>query len=347
MLGVVKADGYGHGAVEVSRTLEAGGIDMLGVALVEEGIALRVEGIRGPILVMGVTPADEVPAAIEYDLAVTVGDLEGARELDAAARAHGRPVRIHLKVDTGMNRLGIRAEEAAEAAVRVARLKGLALEGLYTHFACADDEKPGVTREQLRRLEAVLVPMRAAGTAPRMVHAANSSALLAMPEAHFDMVRSGLALYGIPTCPAGAAAGLRPALTLKSRVVHLKRARPGEGVSYGHCWTAARDSVLGLLPIGYADGYPRALWERGRVRVAGRLVPIAGVICMDAMLVDLTDVAGPRLGMPAALIEADHASPISAANLAALCGTIPYEILTGLGKRLPRIYRQAPSCATD
>jgi alanine racemase len=339
MLGVVKADAYGHGAVAVSRTLEAGGIDMLGAALVEEGIALRVEGIRAPILVMGVTPADEIPAAMQYDLAITVGDLEAARGIQDQAARHGRKARVHLKIDTGMNRLGIRAEEVGGAAAAIVRMKGLVLEGAYTHFACADGEKPGAVGEQLARLRAALAAMRSAGAVPPLVHAANSSALMAMPDTHFDMVRSGLALYGIATCGASAGEALRPVLALKSEVAHLKRVRRGEGASYGHRWQAKRDSVLGFLPIGYADGYPRALWERGRVRVGGRLAPIAGVVCMDATLVDLTDIENPHVGMLVTLIEADCASPISAAGLAALCGTIPYEILTGLGKRLPRVYR--------
>jgi alanine racemase len=339
MLGVVKADAYGHGAAEVSRTLEAQGIDMLGVALVEEGIALRVEGIHVPILVMGVMPDDEIPAAIEYGLAITVGDLAAAQEVHRRAGRLGRAATVHLKVDTGMNRLGVRWEEASGVLAAIARMKGLALEGVYTHFACADGEKAGVTAAQLERLRAAIAEMPAAGAGRPIIHAANSSALMAMPETHLDMVRAGLALYGIPTCPASKAAPLRPALTLRSAVAHLKRVRRGEGASYGHRWQARRDSILGLLPIGYADGYPRALWEHGQVRVSGRLAPIAGVICMDSMLVDLTDVENPRVGMPVTLIEAAHDSPISAADLAALCHTIPYEILTGLGKRLPRIYR--------
>ena len=339
MLGVVKADAYGHGAVAVSRTLEAEGIDMLGVALVEEGIALRVEGLHVPILVMGVTPTDEIPAAMQYDLAMTVGDLDAARGIQNQAERHGRRARIHLKIDTGMNRLGVRAEEAGDVAAAIARMNGLALEGTCTHLACADGEKPGAVDDQLARLRAALAAMRAAGVSPPLVHAANSSALMARPDTHFDMVRSGLALYGIPTCPTCAGESLRPVLALRSEVAHLKRVRRGEGVSYGHRWEAKRDSILGFLPIGYADGYPRALWERGQVRVGPRLAPIAGVVCMDATLVDLTDVENPRVGMPVTLMEAASDSPISAARLAALCGTIPYEILTGLGKRLPRVYR--------
>jgi len=346
MLAIVKADAYGHGAVAVARTLEAEGVDWLGVALAEEGIELRVAGIRRPILVMGLLPADEIGAAMEYDLTATVDCAATAEELDrrsaefAAGRAahRGRRLAVHLKIDTGMNRLGIRAEEAASASEAIRRMGHLDLEGAYTHFACADCEDDGASAEQLVRFKAALAAMRAAGTLPPVIHAANSSALIVLPQAHFDMVRSGLAVYGITPCPAAARVPLRPALALRSAIVHLKPVRRGEGAGYGHRWRAARDSLLGLIPIGYADGYPRALSEEGQVRIAGRLAPIAGTISMDAALVDLTDVGAATVGMPVALIEADPASPISAARVAALCRTIPYEILSGLGKRIPRVY---------
>jgi len=347
VLGVVKADAYGHGAVEVSRTLEAAGIDMLGVALVEEGVELRSGGARAPILVMGPMPADDVARALEFDLIPTVDGPAAAAEVEARAAELGRTAAVHLKIDTGMNRLGVRAEGAADAAAAIGRMEHLALEGAYTHFACADVDPDTTTPQQLARFAAALDAMRGAGARPLLVHAANSSALLALPESHFGMVRSGLALYGIPPCKAAEGAGLRPALSLVTCVACLKRVGAGEGVSYGHRWRAARESLVGVLPVGYGDGYPRALSNRGRVRVAGRLVPVVGAICMDATMVDLTDVPEARLpaggqarpGLEVSLIEADNASPISAAALAAVAGTIPYEILTGIGRRVPRVYR--------
>ena len=338
LLGIVKADAYGHGAAPVARTLEEVGADMFGVALVEEGIELRAAGIQKPILIMGLLPPEEVPAAIEHRLAATIDDLATALELETqAARCHGR-LHVHLKIDTGMNRLGVRAEEAPQAFAAVSRLQHLAIDGAYTHFACADGEDDGVSEQQLARLSAALAGMRSAGASVPLVHSANSAAILSIREAHFGMVRSGLALYGVRPCAAASDAGLRPALSLHSRVVHLKRVRRGEGVSYGHTWRAARDSVLGLVPIGYADGYRRALSNRGQVRIAGRLCPVVGVVCMDATLVDLTDLVAPSVGQPATLIEADNSSPISADAIARLCQTIPYEILTGIGRRVPRIY---------
>jgi alanine racemase len=217
-------------------------------------------------------------------------------------------------------------------------MKHLVLEGAYTHLACADEDGHKATPEQLDRFRRSLDAMREAGVRPPLVHAANSSATIALAEARFDMVRPGLALYGIRPCPAAAAVALRPALALKTRVVRLKRIEAGEGVSYGHKWVADRPSTLGVLPIGYADGYPRALFRGGMARIAGRLCPIRGVVCMDMLLVDVAEVPDPRIGLEAALIEADHSSPISAEALAKLCGTIPYEILTGIGRRVPRIY---------
>lgn len=338
LMAVVKADAYGHGAVPAAQALQEAGADAFGVALVEEGVALRVAGLARPILVMGIAPAEEVLAALEYDLALTADCPDTARQFQRQAEAHGRRLRVHLKIDTGMGRLGVRAEDAPAAAAALARLDRLVLEGAYTHFACADGDAEDSCRRQLWRLRGALEGMRAAGAAPLMVHAANSSALVRFPETHFDMVRSGLALYGIRSCPDAARVDLCPALSLKTRVVHLKRVLHGEGVSYGHRWTARRDSLVGVLPIGYADGYPRLLTNRGQARVEGRLCPVVGAVCMDSTMVDLTDVPAARAGLEAALIEADHDSPISAEAVAAACSTIPYEILTGIAARVPRVY---------
>ena len=340
VLGVVKADAYGHGAVPVARTLVAGGIDMLGVALVEEGAELREAGVATPVLVMGTIPRDEVASLIAHDLQPTVVNEETAREIDREAARQGRVVQAHLKVDTGMNRLGVRAEAAVETAEAVARLGHLRLEGVYTHFACAEERNQTETREQLRRFGEVLAAL---SSGPATVHAANSAALIGVPESHFNMVRPGLALYGVHSHPDEVEkVTLEPALTLRSSVVHLKPVRRGEGVSYGLTWRAERDSLIGVLPIGYGDGYPWALSNRGRVRIGtgdeARLCPVVGRVCMDATMVDLTDVPGARSGLEATLIEADGASPLSVARIAEAVGTIPYEILTGLSKRVPRRY---------
>ena len=345
VLGVVKADAYGHGMVPVARALESAGVDMLGIAMVEEGVRLREAGIALPILMMGSIPEDETEALVAHDLRPTVGDpgAPGLERLDGAARAAGKRVAVHLKVDTGMNRLGVRAEEAVAVAETVAGLKHLRLEGLYTHFACAEMPDRAATEEQLRRFAEVLRALGERNLRPRLVHAANTAAIVTAPESHFDMVRPGLGLYGILPCEgAPKAVRLKPALALRSRVAHLKRVPRSEGVSYGHTWRARRDSVVGLLPIGYGDGYPWALSNKGQVRLGdgphAPLCPVVGRVCMDATLVDLTDVPRPEVGLAATLIEADAQSPINVAAVARLADTIPYEILTGLTSRVPRVY---------
>jgi alanine racemase len=339
IMGIVKANAYGHGAVPVARALEEEGVQMLAVALVEEGAALRQAGIRTPILVMGAMPADEVATALHFDLQATVDDAAAAEVLEVQAAACGQSLAVHLKIDTGMHRLGVRAGDIRQAAATVSRMKHLVVEGAYTHFACADREDGGeLSGRQLRAFGQAIAALEASRVSPRLVHTANSAAIVAMGSAHFNMVRPGLAMYGIRPTDAARTVPLKPALSLKSRVVHLTRVAGGEGVSYGHTWKAKRESVLGLLPIGYADGYRRALSNRGQARVAGRLCPVVGTVCMDAILLDLTDLPQPRVGLEATLIEADNDSPISAAAVAAQCGTIAYEIFTGLSERVPRVY---------
>jgi len=343
VLGVVKADAYGHGMVPVARALESAGVDMLGVVMVEEGVALRSAGIGAPILMMGSIPADEVSNLVAHDLVATVADAATAEEIDREARRAAKVVSVHLKVDTGMNRLGVRSEEAVALAERILGRPSLALEGLYTHFACAEMPDRTATEEQQRRFAEVLRALGEQNLKPQIVHAANTAAIVTAPESHFDMVRPGLGLYGILPCEgAPKAVRLKPALALRSRVAHLKRVPRGEGVSYGHTWRARRDSVVGLLPIGYGDGYPRALSNKGQVRVGeglqAPLCPVVGRVCMDATLVDLTDVPRPEVGLAATLIEADAQSPINVAAVARLADTIPYEILTGLTCRVPRVY---------
>jgi alanine racemase len=341
LMGIVKADAYGHGAVPVSRTLEADGVQMLAVALVEEGVELREAGIRTPILVMGAMPVDEVTTAVRYNLQATVDDAASAVALEHEAASCSRPLTVHLKIDTGMHRLGVPAGDVREAAVTVAQMPHLVVEGAYTHFACADrDDGDEDTGRQLLKFQQALASLAGARVRPACIHTANSAAIVGLGTAHFNMVRPGLAMYGIRPTAAARSVALRPALSLKSKVVHLKRVPRGEGVSYGFTWRAERDSLVALLPVGYADGYRRALSNRGKIRVAGCLCPTVGTICMDATLVDVTDVPGAAVGMEAVLIEADNDSPLSAAAVASLCGTIPYEILTGLSCRVPRVYKE-------
>ncbi len=339
VMAVVKADAYGHGAVPVARALAGAGVDALGVVLVCEGVELREAGLELPILVMGTPFADDFDALVTHDLAASLDTLGAARALDAAAARAGQRAAWHLKVDTGMNRLGVRSEDAVALATEAAKLDHLDFTGVFTHFACAECGGHPTIPAQLKRFSQVLAGLRAAAIRPETIHAANSSATITLPATHYTMVRPGLALYGIAPSPEAAArVALEPALSVRTRVARIKRVREGEGVSYGHTWRASRESTIGVLPVGYGDGYPRALSNRGRVRAGGALAPVVGAVCMDATMVDLTDVPGAAEGTEVTVLEADAASPLSAAAIAETAGTIPYEILTGLTKRVPRVY---------
>ncbi len=340
VLGVVKADAYGHGAVPVARALERAGIASLGVILASEGVALRQAGVRCPILILGTLFPGDAEAAVAHDLAAMVDSPEAARALDAAAARAGRRATAHLKIDTGMHRLGVPDEEAGAFASQLTGLARVDVEGVYTHFACAEQPDHPSLASQLARFRRAMDAVRAAGLAPRLAHAANSAAAVLQPEGRFDMVRAGLALYGIaPSIPAAIACPtLKPVLSLRTEIARTKRVPAGGGVSYGHTWTAPRASRVAVLPVGYGDGYPRALSGKARVRIEGRLCPVVGRVCMDATMADVTDVPEAEAGTPVRLIEADVVSPLSAAGLADLAGTIPYEILTGLSKRVPRHY---------
>ncbi len=337
VLAVVKANAYGHGSVEASRALAAAGADALGVAYVEEGILLRRAGIRAPILVMGPTPPEAAEALLGHGLAPMVADLALAERLSHLATQAGRVVGVHLKVDTGMARLGVSPGEALVYAEKLARLPGIRLEGLMSHFAVAEADDPGAAREQLARFQAVDRALRAAGVEVARRHLANSAGLLALPEAHLDLVRPGLLLYGYAPSPRlGARLALRPALTLRTRIAALRVVPRGQGVSYGHTFVASQDVRVATLPLGYADGVSRSLSGRGEVLVHGRRAPILGRVCMDMTLVDVSAVPAAALGDEVVLIGRQGDAVITADDVAAAAGTISYEVLAGLGPRIPR-----------
>lgn len=339
VLAVVKANAYGHGGIEASRALVAAGADALGVAYVEEGILLRRAGIRTPMLVMGPTPPEAAEAFLQYRLIPTISDLALAERLSNLATPAGRTVDVHLKVDTGMARLGVSPGEALAYAAKLARLPGLRLEGLMSHFAAAEADDLAPTRDQLVRFREVDRALRAAGIVVARRHLANSAGLLALPEAHLDLVRPGLLLYGYAPSPRFASRlALRPALTLRTRIAALRDVPRGQGVSYGHTFVAPRDLRVATLPVGYADGVSRALSNRGQVLVRGRRVPILGRVCMDMTLVDVSAIPEAALGDEAVLIGRQGEEVITADDVAAAAGTISYEVLAGVGPRIPRAY---------
>ena len=351
LLAVVKADGYGHGAVPVAEAALEAGASWLGVALVEEGIALRNAGIDAPVLVLSEQPAAAAPAIVAHRLTPIVYTTNGIDALaKAVADAGGsEPLPVHLKVDTGMHRVGCAPEDARRLADAVAARTELVLEGVCTHFAVADDPAHPSTSEQIRTFESVLEALAEGGHRPPVVHASNSAGLLAHPTARYDLVRCGIAIYGIPPGPAVAdAAALRPSLSLKARVAHVKELPAGSRLSYGLRYELGRDGRVATIPIGYADGVARNLGlAGGQVLIRGRRFPIAGTVTMDQLMVDLgVDADGDELGVgnevevgdEVVLLGRQGSEEITAEEWAARLGTIAYEIPTGIGVRVPRHY---------
>jgi len=338
VIAVVKADAYGHGAEAVAETCFEAGAVMVAVATVEEGLALREGGVNGPILVLlGPTDSSEVAHAVAQDLVLVVWDVERARAISEAATALRRSARVHFKVDTGLTRLGAPMKEAPGRYRAIAALPHLEMDGIFTHFATADDPDTSNDRAQLGRFREVL---GALVDRPRLVHAAASAGVAAFgPIDGTNAVRTGLAIYGLHAATHLAATlPLRPALSWRSRVHRIASVPAGTGVSYGHEYRLPRDGRIATVPVGYGDGLPRVAGNRGAVLVRGRRVPFAGRVCMDLVMLDVTDVDGAREGDEVVLIGAQAAARQSAEDLAEACGTINYEIVTGIRRRVPRRY---------
>jgi alanine racemase len=340
---VVKADGYGHGAVAVARALGAArAVAGFGVSLVEEGVALRDAGVTAPVLVMGPSQHGGEDDMVMAGLTPVIGCSEDLAALAAVARRRSRAIEAHLKVDTGMGRLGVASDDAAPLAVEAARA-GITVVGLMTHFACADTDDPGdpasMTREQLRRFRDVDRAVTAAGAPLRVRHAANSSGALLFPEARFSLVRTGIAIYGNGRWPADEPAPRRSAMRLVTEVAQLRAVAEGTSVGYGATWRAERASRVAVLPIGYADGLPRRASGRAFAAIRGRRVPLIGVISMDIAVADVTEVPEVAVGDAAVLLgRASGGASISVAEYGAWAGLSEYEVTCGMSKRVPRTY---------
>lgn len=339
---VVKADGYGHGAVPAGRAALAGGASWLAVALVEEGIVLREAGIDAPVLLLSEPPPAAMDAVIDHRLTPTLYTRAGVEAAIAAARrADGPPVDVHVKVDTGMHRVGADPGGAKAVAGAIASESSLHLQGIWTHFAVADDpDRNDYTERQLRAFAAA----RQALAPADLYHASNSAGTLAHPEARLDMVRTGIAMYGCAPSPAlaGPSADLEPALSLKARVSYVKRVAAGESLSYGLTYTVAVDSMIATVPLGYADGVPRSLSANGgEVLVGNKRRPIAGTVTMDQLLVDCGPTESCSVGDEVVLIGRQGGEQILADEWAERTGTINYEIVCGIGPRVPRVYLES------
>jgi alanine racemase len=337
VLGVVKADAYGHGARVVGPALQGAGIDWLGVALVEEGAELRAAGVTLPILVLDGAYGDRYDLLFEQRLTPVVYRREQLEGLAAAARRHGTTAEAHLKVDTGMGRLGVLPDEVATIAA-AARELGVAFTGLCTHFANADLGDAAFARLQIDRFEAALAILRASGQTPSLLHLANSAATLEIPDGHGTLLRPGLMLYGHVSAPRLAErVRLRPALTWTTEILQLKQVPAGFPVSYGGKFRTARPSRLAVLPVGYADGYRRAFTGKVSVLVEGMRAPVVGVITMDLSVADVTDIPGAQVGSPVVLLGKQGGEEIPVAELARAGDTIDYEIFCGIAARVPRV----------
>ncbi len=332
LMAVVKANGYGHGDVSVARAATEAGATWLGVALVEEGLGLRAAGIGSPILVLSELPRGSERDAMAAGLTPTCYTDEGIEALAGSGGA------VHVKVDTGMHRVGL-PPERAPAFCSAVRAAGLRLEGVWTHFARAEELGESTTEEQLKRFEETLDALAAAGHTPGYRHAANSAATIARPETHLDLVRVGIAMYGVlPGVELEGLADLRPAMTLRSRVSLVKRLPAGEAISYGHTYRLERESTIATVPIGYADGYWRALSNRGEVLIGGRRHPVAGTVTMDQIMIDCGDEP-VGVGDEVILLGRQGDERIRAEEVAARAGTSGYEEVTSVSGRVPRVYR--------
>ena len=339
VLAVVKARAYGHGAVPVARHLLALGADMLGVALVEEGRELREAGIRAPILLMGALFPDQAEAIVEWNLIPAVFTTGMAGALARAARERGCVLDVHVKIDTGMGRIGVAPEEAAEFIAQLRKHEKLRIQGLMTHFADADLRDKQFAAVQMDRFTGLMSELDARKIAVPLCHAANSAAVLDFGSAHFSMVRPGLMLYGYNPLEAGdLAADLRPVLSLVTRIAYLKRTPAGTPISYGRTFITSRESLIATMPIGYADGFSRGLSNKGEALVRGRRASVAGRVCMDMTMLDVTDVPGVSEGDEVVLIGTMGGERITAEDIAVKTGTIPYEVLCGISSRVPRVY---------
>ena len=352
LMAVVKANGYGHGAVEVAREALQNGAQYLGVARINEAIPLREAGLEVPILIFGYSPPGLAPVLMDYELTQTVYSLSTASALSEQATRKGEKINVHLKVDSGMGRLGfllvptngtsrdIAAQNPVREIEAITRLPGLTVEGIFTHFATADSADKSYADLQLDRFMDLLNRLQKEGLEPPLRHAANSSALIDMPDSHLDMVRPGIATYGLhPSDEVNKRiVDLKPVMTLKSKIIHLKKVPPGFNISYGITFQTKNHTTIATVPVGYADGFNRLLSSRGHMLVHGQRVPIVGRVCMDLTMLDVGGVAGVALEDEVVVFGEQGNEAVTADEIAASLDTINYEVVSTITGRVPRIY---------
>jgi len=335
LMAVVKADGYGHGAVEVSRTALRSGADSLAVAIPEEAQQLREAGIEAPILVLGLIQPDEAWKVVNSRSDQTVSSIALLEALDWEAGKASTQVNVHVKVETGLGRIGLEPHDAAAFLRRARTYRNLKVAGLFSHFSAADERDKTFSRHQLQLFEEAMREIEHAGIELPQRHMANSAATLDLPESYYDVVRPGLIIYGLyPSAEVSHSIDVKPAMTLKTRICYLKTVPPGTPISYGRTFVTRKQTRVATLPLGYGDGYRRALANKGEVLVRGRRVPVMGRICMDMCMIDVSDMPDVQAGDEAIVFGGG----LPAEEVAAKIGTINYEVVTTVGKRVPRVY---------
>jgi len=348
LMAVVKADAYGHGMSEVAAAALENGASALGVARLCEAVELRARGVDAPVLVLGYTPPSMCGEIVKNNCDQTVCSYSDALALSRAAQSLQMSVRVHVKIDTGMGRLGIDANgpgsanisEAIDKALAIIRLPGLKVTGIYTHFASSDSSDKSYTRLQFERFMRVIDGVGAGGAPALVRHAANSAAIINMPETHLDMVRAGISLYGLYPS-AGVDRGrvdLKPAMSFKSRIVQVKSVPAGYRISYGSTYETSKPTTLGVVSVGYADGYSRLLSSKGQMLVRGRRAPVVGRVCMDLTVLDVSGVDGVSVGDEVVIFGTQDGQAIAVDEIASMLGTINYEVVSSITHRVPRVY---------
>ena len=339
IMGVVKADAYGHGDYEVSRVLLNNGVEMLSVAILEEGIQLRDVGIKAPLLLFGGIFEEQIDTIIHHSLTPTIYDVKLAGILSEKARSLNKIVKVHVYVDTGMGSIGVRYDKAAEFVKCIKDMKNLFIEGIYTHCACSDEKETGYTNLQIKRFKDVLTALDAINIHIPLKHMANSGAIMNYPDSYFNMIRIGLSLYGYyPSEEVSRDIRISPVMTFKTKIIHIKDMGHGDTVGYGRTYKIINPTRVATLPVGYADGYNRLHSNQGEVIIRGTKAPVIGRVCMDQCFVDVSDIEGVSVGDEVILYGSQGQETISAESVARQLHTIPYEITCNVSKRVPRIY---------
>ena len=341
IIAVVKADAYGHGAIDAAQVFLKNGATRLAVAVISEAAELRESGINCPIMILGFTSPYLIDDLLKYDIEQTVYSYEYACEISKAAVKQDKTAKIHIALDTGMGRIGFRPEEkSVDEVYKISKLHNIVIEGLFSHFSSADQEDKSYTHMQIEKFNWFYNELLKRGIKINVRHIANSAAIIDIPEVHFDAVRPGIILYGYyPSKDVSRdIINLKPAMSLKANVVHVKRVPSGECIGYGRKFKTVRESTIATLPIGYADGYTRLLFNKAKVIINGKFAPVVGRICMDQCMVDVTEAGDVKTGDEAILMGSDKSLKFDADDMADLLGTISYEILCMIGKRVPRVY---------